>query len=327
VYYYGIIILIGFVLAALYAYKRRDDFGLTADNVIDLLLCAVVGGIVGARLYYVIFNASDYFGAGKWLNIFKVREGGLAVYGGIIGATAAVFIYGRVKKRSIFKLLDVGALGLLIGQAVGRWGNFINREAFGYITDVPWRMGLTYSTGETYYVHPTFLYESLWNVIGFIFLHRFSKRKSDRRYDGQLFLLYLVWYGFGRFIIEGFRTDSLYLGGTGVRVSQLLAGACVVLCGIALIWINRRKSQEAAWDDDADELEYADGEDEDVSEDEPGEDTGKSDEDAEGGENSEESDGDVSEDENVSAENAENDEPDETAPDAEPESGEDSTIS
>jgi phosphatidylglycerol:prolipoprotein diacylglycerol transferase len=240
IYFYGVIIAAGFLLAGLYVLKRRAEFGLTQDNVFDILICAIVGGIVGARLYYVAFNAPEFFGAGKWLNIFKVREGGLAVYGGIIAVVAALAAYSRLKKVKLGAMLDVGGLGLLIGQAIGRWGNFFNREAFGAETTVPWRMGLVYpGRSMVIFVHPTFLYESLWNALGFALLHFFSKKK--RRYDGQLFLLYLLWYGIGRFMIEGLRADSLYIPGTALRVSQVLAGVCAV--GSAAVLAGRYRRQ------------------------------------------------------------------------------------
>lgn len=220
VYWYAVIIALGFLLAIFYILKRRSDFGLTQDNILDMFIICVPLGIIGARLYYVIFNSADYFGPGKWLNIIKIWEGGLAIYGGVIAATIGLFIYSRRKKIPVAVFFDVGALGLLIGQAIGRWGNFMNREAFGGMTDLPWKMGLTSQSG-TIYVHPTFLYESLWNVLGFILIHIFSKK--HRKYDGQIFLLYLAWYGLGRFWIEGLRTDSLYLGSTDIRISQLIA--------------------------------------------------------------------------------------------------------
>ena len=230
IYYYAVIIASGFILAVLYILKRRSEFGLSQDNVLDMFIIAVPSGIVGARLYYVLFNTEGFFGAGNWLNIFKIRQGGLAIYGGVIAAVIAIIIYSRKKKIPTGVFFDVGALGLLIGQAIGRWGNFFNREAFGYQTDLPWKMGLITDTG-TYYVHPTFLYESVWNLIGLLWIHRFSKK--HRKYDGELFLLYVAWYGFGRFIIEGLRTDSLYLFQTDIRISQLTAalsfGAAVYL--------------------------------------------------------------------------------------------------
>ena len=235
IYWYAIIIVVGFLLAVLYLLKRHRDFGLTQDHILDVFIVSVVSGVVGARLYYVIFNPDNYFGPGKWLNIFKVWEGGLAIYGGIIAAAICLFLYARRKKIPIGVLFDIGALGLLIGQAIGRWGNFMNREAFGAETNLPWRMGLAYSD-RTIYVHPTFLYESLWNAVGFILIHTFSKKR--RKYDGQVFLLYLAWYGFGRFVIEGLRTDSLYLFSTDIRVSQLVAA--LTFCAAVFILVRNR---------------------------------------------------------------------------------------
>ena len=234
-YLYGFLIVAGFALAALYVYKRRDDLGLTRDTVLDLVIIAVPCGLIGARLYYVIFNFSDYFGQGDWLSVFRLREGGLAVYGGIIASGIAFYIFSRVKKIPFGKLVDASAFGLFIGQAVGRWGNFFNREAYGVETNVPWRMGLTWG-GVTRYVHPTFLYESLWNILGLLVLHFFSKKRG-RKYYGQYFLIYVAWYGFGRFFIEGLRADSLYLGSTDIRVSQLLAGlSCLAAIGMLIYY-------------------------------------------------------------------------------------------
>jgi phosphatidylglycerol:prolipoprotein diacylglycerol transferase len=230
-HWYGLIIALGFILAYLYANRHCRDFGLTQDNIIDMLLCAVPAAVVGARLYYVIFYFS-LFKDNLW-NVFKLWEGGLAFYGAVIGAVIAVIIYCRVRKLPIGPFFDIGGLGLLIGQIVGRWANFINREAFGGETEVFCRMGLTDASGNTIYVHPTFLYESLWNILGLVLLHLFSKA-GKRRYDGQLFAMYVAWYGFGRMLIEGLRTDSLYFFDTGLRVSQLLAGAS---CLAALVYL------------------------------------------------------------------------------------------
>ena len=236
IYLYGLFLTAGFIFAGLYLYKRREVLGLTQDNVLDLIILAVPCGIVGARLYYAIFNFSDYFGPGNWLNIFKVREGGLAIYGGVIGGVIAFFLYSRIKKIPVGKVLDAAGFGLLMGQAIGRWGNFFNREAFGVTTTVPWRMGLT-SYGRTVYVHPTFLYESLWNTAGLVLLHIFSN-KNKTKYHGQYFLLYLAWYGLGRFMIEGLRTDSLFISGTDIRISQLLAA---LSCSTAIILLIRKR--------------------------------------------------------------------------------------
>jgi len=224
-YWYGTIIAIGFLLAVIYVSKRSKEFGLTQDNLIDMLIFAVPSAVIGARLYYVIFNFSLY--QDNLWNIFKIRDGGLAIYGAIIGAVIAVIIFCKVKKMPVGPYFDLGAFGLLIGQAIGRWGNFMNREAFGRETTVFCRMGLTDTSGNTIFVHPTFLYESLWNLLGLLLLHIYSK-SGKRRYDGQLFAMYVAWYGLGRMFIEGLRTDSLYLFNTGLRVSQVLAGLSVV---------------------------------------------------------------------------------------------------
>lgn len=256
IYWYGIIIAIGFLLAAIYAIKRSKDFGLTEDNILEMLICAVPLGIVFARLFYVVFAASPD-GTNKYfenpIEIFAIRDGGLAIYGGVIGAVLAVFIYSKVRKVNFSSMVDVGGLGLLIGQSVGRWANFVNRECFGYETNVPWKMGLTLGE-ETIYVHPTFLYESLWNAVGFLALHIYSK-KGERKYRGQIFVMYLGWYGLGRFFIEGMRTDSLYFFSTGLRISQVIGMACL-LCSITIHIIvvlkSRRTSNNTVGTDSSD---------------------------------------------------------------------------
>lgn len=247
IYFYGMIIAFGFALAGFYAYRRREFFGLSADNVLDIFLSSVVFGIIGARLYYVIFNAQDFFAPGKWLDIIRTRDGGLAVYGGIIAGCTAAYVYAKRKKLNAIKLLDVGGLAIPIGQAIGRWGNFFNREAFGTETTLPWRMGLSYDDVPAVYVHPTFLYESLWNAVGFVLLHMFSKR--FKKYDGQIFLLYLFWYGLGRFWIEGLRTDSLYIAQTGLRASQIFAAACAIGSAIVLISLHFKAKKLATQGD------------------------------------------------------------------------------
>ncbi len=231
-YWYGAIIACGFLLAVWYCFSRCREFGITQDDLLDTILWAVPLGIVGARAYYVIF----YGNYDSFWDMCKIWEGGLAIYGGVIAATTTVFIVCRIKKISPFAMLDIAGFGLLIGQSVGRWGNFTNREAFGYETDVFCRMGLTYADGRTIYVHPCFLYESLWNAVGLLLLHILSK-KTRRRFDGQYFLCYLGWYGLGRVWIEGLRTDSLYIG--SLRVSQLLAAVCVVAV-VIIFWLKLR---------------------------------------------------------------------------------------
>ena len=232
IYWYGIIIAVGFLLAVLYAMRRCKQFGLTQDNIIDMLICAVPSAIVCARAYYCIFEWELY--KDDPIRVLFIWEGGLAIYGGIIGAVLAVLVYTKVAKVKTSAMLDIGGLGLLIGQSIGRWGNFINREAFGTMTGSFLRMGLTDANGATIYVHPTFLYESLWNALGLLILHFVSKR---RKYDGQVFVMYVGWYGLGRVFIEGLRTDSLYLMGTNLRVSQLVAGICVVFA-VVFLFVN-----------------------------------------------------------------------------------------
>ena len=233
-YWYGVIIACGFLLAVTYCYSRCErDFGITQNDLTDVLLFGVPLGIIGARIYYIIF-----FGHYSTLReMVAIWEGGLAIYGGIIAAVITIFVVCRVKKISFRAVLDVVSFGFLIGQSIGRWGNFMNREAFGYATDIFCRMGLTLD-GTTIYVHPTFLYESLWNLVGFIGLHIFSK-KTERKFDGQYFLMYIAWYGLGRVWIEGLRTDSLYIGDGPVRVSQLIAGITFLAASAALFFILR----------------------------------------------------------------------------------------
>lgn len=254
IYWYGIIIAVGFILAVLYAMKRSDKFGLTQDNVLDMLLCAVPLAIIGARAYYCIFSWEMY--KDDPISVLYIWNGGLAIYGAVIGAVIGLVIITKVRKINTLAMMDVGGLGLLIGQSIGRWGNFMNREAFGGLTDSFLRMGLTDVNGQTIYVHPTFLYESLWNALGFLLLHLYSKK---RKYDGQLFTMYIGWYGLGRMFIEGLRTDSLYVGNTNLRVSQLLAVICLLGAVILLIYnkifkehdpedlhVNKVKAAEAA---------------------------------------------------------------------------------
>ncbi len=236
IYWYGIIIAAGFLLAVLYMLRRAPVFGLTQDDVLDEVLWAVPIGVVCARLYYCIFYWELY--ADNPISVLYIWEGGLAIYGGVIGGALAIFVVSRIKKIPAGTMLDVAAMGVLIGQIFGRWGNFMNREAHGAVTECFFKMGLADANGVVTYYHPTFLYESVWNLVGFFALHFLAKR---RRFDGQIVLSYLAWYGLGRVWIEGLRTDSLYLFGTGIRVSQLVAALCVVFAGGALAYILLRK--------------------------------------------------------------------------------------
>lgn len=220
IYWYGIIICIGFILGALYINSRVKEFGLTTDNLLDCLLICVPLAIIFARAYFVIFQWEDY--KENLIEIFAVRNGGLAIYGGVIGAVLGLFIYSRMKKLSFVSMCDLAGFGLLTGQSVGRWGNFVNAEAHGGPTSLPWGMSIN---GDAP-VHPTFFYESAWNLIGFLLLHFYSKK---RKFKGEIALLYVAWYGLGRTWIEGLRTDSLYIG--GFRVSQMLA---LISCVVAI---------------------------------------------------------------------------------------------
>ena len=243
IFFYGLLYVPAFVLAGLYIYKRRKHFELSQDNILDMVILGVFGGIIGARIYYVVFNPALFFGPGNWMNILRFREGGLAIYGGIFGAVAAYLIYCRIKNIHFLKLFDAGAFGLFIGQSIGRWGNFLNREAFGVETTMPWRMGLETPAGMMY-VHPTFLYESLWNLTGLLLIHIYSKKRG-RKYYGQYFLFYVAWYELGRFFIEGLRTDSLFIPSTMLRISQLVAAVSFVVAVGFMIYHHIRKTENA----------------------------------------------------------------------------------
>ena len=229
-YYYGLVIACGLLLAVLYAMKRTKEFGLKEDDLLDGVLWVTPFAILCARAYYVIFSWEDY--ADDLLSVFYIWEGGLAIYGGVIGAVIGVTVLCRVKKIRLATVLDIVLLGFLIGQSIGRWGNFFNREAFGAATDSFFRMGLYNKVTEAWeYYHPTFLYESVWNGLGFVILHFFSKKRT---YDGQVALGYAAWYGLGRSIIEGLRVDSLYWG--PFRVSQVLAALTCAAAVSVLVW-------------------------------------------------------------------------------------------
>ena len=228
--YYGIIIALGLLLAVFYGMRRSKQFGFTQDDILDGVLAIVPFAIICARTYYCIFAWDEY--AANPIEVLYIWNGGLAIYGGVIGAVIGVIVYTKIKKLSLGALLDLVSIGFLIGQAIGRWGNFFNREAFGSVTDSFLRMGLeNVITGKVTYHHPTFLYESVWNAIGFVLLHFLSKR---RQYDGQIALGYVAWYGLGRAFVEGLRTDSLYWG--SFRVSQILAAVSFAAAGAVLIW-------------------------------------------------------------------------------------------
>ena len=239
VYWYGIIIALGMLVAMIYCFKVMKNFGINSDRASDVVIAGIIGGIAGARAYYILFSDELTFA-----DFFDTRGGGLAIYGGIIGAFLLGLIMCKIRKVRFIPLFDVAAIGFSIGQAIGRWANFVNQEAFGSPTDLPWGMSgniIQRSLGESLAaetfttVHPCFLYESLWCAIGFVILHFLSK---NRKFDGQIFLTYIAWYGFGRFFIEGLRTDSLMLG--RLRVSQVFAAVCVIIA-IVLIFVKFEK--------------------------------------------------------------------------------------
>lgn len=242
IYWYGIILALAMLAGFYLALKQCKRFGLTEDDVMDMLLAGVPSCIIGARLYYVIFYLDLYRNPDGSLNfgdMIAIWDGGLAIYGAVIAGTIAAFFVARHKKLKLGALTDLCVMGLILGQAIGRWANFINREAFGGLTDLPWRMRLWTSASEFVEVHPTFFYESLWNLVG-LFLLLFVVTKG-RRFDGENTWFYFLWYGLGRLWIEGLRTDSLYLFdwtlmGQPIRVSQALSLVMVVVSVVALAY-------------------------------------------------------------------------------------------
>ena len=240
VYWYGIIIAAGFLLALIYASFSCKKMNIDINRLFDVVIVGLITGVIFARLFYVVFYPGDKYWKNP-LEIFQIHDGGLAIYGGIIGAVVFGSLMAKLRKLKVTAVLDIAALGFLIGQCVGRWGNFINQEAFGSATELPWGMHSENTAAVVDgNVHPCFLYESLLCLLGFVLLHFFTRR--FRRYDGQTFLLYIVWYGACRFFIEGLRTDSLIIPGTSLRVSQVIAAVCVVAGIILLVLFRHRTS-------------------------------------------------------------------------------------
>ena len=230
VHYYGLVIAIGLMLAVMYACKRSKEFGLTDDHILDGVLWVTPFAIACARIYYVAFSWADY--ADDPISALYIWEGGIAIYGGVIGAVVGMAVFCKIKKLKFATVLDLILMVFLIGQSIGRWGNFFNREAFGAATDSFFRMGLFNKVTESWeYYHPTFLYESVWNALGFVIL---ASLCGKRKYDGQVALGYAAWYGLGRSFIEGLRMDSLYWG--PFRVSQVLAAITCLTATAILIW-------------------------------------------------------------------------------------------
>ncbi len=247
--WYGLIITFGLLLALVYGFRNMLHVGIDPDRAIDAVIGGIIGGLVGARAYYVIFNWDEF--AGDIGAILNTRNGGLAIYGGIIGALLVGGIVAKIRKVKLLPMLDIVAVGFLIGQGIGRWGNFVNQEAFGSNTDSllcmtggriqEWIYDTYTAAGDNsinpnYPVHPCFLYESLWCLAGFVLLALVLKKW--RKFDGQVFLMYIGWYGLGRFFIEGLRTDSLMIG--TLRVSQALAATCVVVSVVLLIVLSSK---------------------------------------------------------------------------------------
>ncbi len=260
--FYGMIIAFGMIMGYLMAVFQAKRTGQETELYLDLALWDIVFAIIGARLYYVIFSW-DYFKDNP-IEILNIRGGGLAIYGGVIGGVVTTLIFAKVRKLSFWQLADTACAGLLVGQIIGRWGNFFNREAFGGYTDSLFAMQIQKSDVATSYlthdvmkhlvevdgveyiqVHPTFLYESLWNLVVLIIILLYTKH---RKYDGQLFFIYLLGYGLGRVWIEGLRTDQLLFFGTKMAVSQVLSGVLVIVSvGIMIYkaWKEKNKVKKA----------------------------------------------------------------------------------
>lgn len=237
--WYALIITFGMILAVSYLIFRAGQVGIDMDTIIDYALITIPVGIIGARLYYVLTKLDSFH---SFRDVINIRNGGLAIYGGLLAGTLSVFIISKLKKIPFLVIADCCTPGIILAQAIGRWGNFTNGEAFGYETDIFCRMGLNnILTGyTTIYVHPTFLYESLWNIIGFALVNLFYK---NRKYDGQIFLLVFGWYGLGRMFIESLRQDSLYtqIFGLEFRTSQALAALIFIACLGCLIYFALHK--------------------------------------------------------------------------------------
>lgn len=244
VMWYGVIICLGMLLAVLYAWYRFKKEGFTEDEFFNYAIFLIPISVLCARLYYVIFDPTPNYNS--LLDVLAIWRGGIGIYGGIIGGAVVSIIYAKVIKKPVFRVLDCVAPAVMIGQMIGRWGNFVNAEAHGGITDLPWRMGIApyydnfpYSKDYSVCYHPTFLYESLWNFFGFVIVHFLLTRKKS--FDGQIAYFYLAWYGLGRGFIELLRTDSLEI--FGLKVSALVGFGCAIIFGTLYV-INLVKSKE-----------------------------------------------------------------------------------
>ena len=249
IYWYGVCIALGLLLGMLYAFRYAKSYGIDADRMVDVIFVSTIAAIIGGRAYYV---ATAHFEYQSVWEMIDIRLGGIAIYGGVIGAFLMGALMCRLRKVPMLPMFDLAAQGFLIGQCIGRWGNFFNQEAFGGNTTLPWGMisentqqylqsvqqtlaaqGMTVDPSMP--VHPTFLYESIWCGLGFLLLWRYSKH---RRFHGEMTLLYVMWYGFERFFVEGLRTDSLMVG--NVRISQAVAALSVVAALVAWVVLRRK---------------------------------------------------------------------------------------
>ena len=250
VYWYGIIIAVGVLIGIYLAMRYANSLGYDQDMIIDFSLLAIPMAIIGARLYYVVFSWEYYSKNPE--DIIKIWEGGLAIYGAVIGGVISAFIFAQWRKIDFWELCDIAAPSLILGQALGRWGNFFNQEAYGYAVTNPawqWFPAAVYIEANSQWHMATFFYESMWNFIVFFFLLFYRKRRKRK---GEVFLLYLILYSIGRVVIEGLRTDSLYWG--PFRVSQILSGI-LILVGIALFIIRRKRAIEANIEEDIDDIQ------------------------------------------------------------------------
>ena len=246
--FYGAIIAFGFLLAVLFGGRMAYKWKMSLDKMVDVLIYGTLAAIVGARLYYV-FSKWDYYG-NHLSDIPKIWNGGLAIYGGLIAGIIAAYFVCKARKMNFWNLLDIATMSFLIGQGIGRWGNFTNQEAFGVNTDLPWGMWSEkvadyiaanqqffaangFEVDPSKPVHPTFLYESIWCLLGFFVLYIICRKA--RLFSGQIALCYGVWYGVERMVVEGLRTDSLYIAGTTIRVSQALSAALALVCAVLLV--------------------------------------------------------------------------------------------
>ena len=242
IYYYSILILLGVIIGLYLALKEADKNGIGRSFISDLSFYVILFGIIGARIYYVVFNYSEY--KNNFLDIFKIWNGGIAIYGAIIGGGIATYVYCKKKNKSFIKTIDTMVPSLIIAQAIGRWGNFFNHEAYGSIVSREFleRIHIPNFIIEEMYIngfyhHPTFLYESIWDLGVFLFLFIFRKKQ---KYQGQILVDYIILYSIGRFFIEGLRTDSLMLG--PLRMAQVISLACIIL-GVILNYILSRRAK------------------------------------------------------------------------------------